>query len=333
MMFSKPFSRLALAGAVLALTSVAQAEFPERSIELIFPWSAGTAMSNSQIIANAMAEELGESMPVISTPGAAGTKAFITAMNRPADGYTIIDGYVAPLVLQPILGNADWTYQDFKPLHAGISNAFSIGIRNGDKRFSTFEELVAYGQANPGKLRYSSGSRNNLPHMVMAKVLQSYNVVAQNIPYSTDNDARKDLKSGVLDFVFVNIGTYLADKDGYNVVLVLSELEGAKAQYDGAVSIADLDVDLGLTGLAPMGWDWWLVHKDTPDDVYQRLNEAMTAVMQDEEVLQKFRATGYVPLEWSAEEYEERVSVVVDQLSAMGDALAWEEAELKKLKK
>lgn len=331
-MIRKHLRRLTIAGALMALASIASADFPERTVELIFPWSAGTAMANSQIIANAMAEELGESMPVISTPGAAGTKAFITAMNKPADGYTVIDGYVAPLVLQPILGNADWTYKDFKPLHSGVSNAFSIGVRNGDKRFSNFEELMAYGQANPGKMRYSSGSRNNLPHMVMAKVLQSYNVVAQNIPYSTDNDARKDLKSGVLDFVFINIGTYLADKDGYNVVLVLSELPGAKEQYDGKLSIADLDIDLGLTGLAPMGWDWWLVHKDTPDDVYQRLNEAMTAVMQDEEIRARFSATGYVPLEWSSDEYEEQVSVVVEQLTAMGDALAWEEAELKKLK-
>ena len=332
-MIRKKLSRLTIVVSILALSSVASADFPERTVELIFPWSAGTAMANSQIIANAMAEELGESMPVISTPGAAGTKAFITAMNRPADGYTVIDGYVAPLVLQPILGNADWTYEDFKPLHAGISNAFSIGVRNGDKRFSDFEELMAYGQANPGKLRYSSGSRNNLPHMVIAKVLQNYNVVAQNIPYSTDNDARKDLKSGVLDFVFIDIGTYLADKDGYNIVLVLSELDGAKEQYDGAVSIAELGIDLGLKGLAPMGWDWWLVHKDTPDDVYQKLNEAMTAVMSNEEILAKFAATGYVPLEWSADEYDERVGAVVGQLTAMGDALAWEEAELKKLKK
>lgn len=327
----KKLSVLMSAAVLCTSAMTAQADFPERTIENIFPWSAGTAMSVSQIIAQALGEELGVSVPVISTPGAAGTKAFQTAMNRPADGYTLIDGYVAPLVLQPVLGNADWTYADFKPLHSAVSNAFSIGSRKGEARWSNFEELMAYGKANPGKLRYSSGSRNNLPHMVIAKVLQSYGVVAQNIPYKTDGDSRKDLKSGVLDFSFINVGAYLQDKEGFDILLVLSELPGAKASYDGAPSITDLDIDLGLSGLAPMGWTWWLVHKDTPDDVTDVLREGMKSAMARDDVRDKIAQVGFVPLEWDHDQYDEVVGPVSDQLSAMGNALKWEEEELKKL--
>lgn len=318
--------------AVVMTTSAAFAEFPERTVENLFPWSAGTAMSVSQIIAKALGEELGVSVPVVSTPGAAGTKAFKTAMNRPADGYTIFDGYVAPLVLQPVLGNADWTYKDFKPLHSAVSNAFSIGVKKGETRWATFEELMAYGKANPGKLRYSSGSRNNLPHMVIAKVLQSYGVVAQNIPYKTDGDARKDLKSGVLDFSFINVGAYLQDKEGFEILLVLSELPGAKASYDGAPSITDMGIDLGLSGLAPMGWTWWLVHKDTPDEVANVLRAAMKKAMAREDVKEQISRVGFVPLEWDHTQYEGIVGPVAGQLAAMGNALKWEEEELKKLK-
>lgn len=318
--------------AVVMTTSAAFAEFPERTVENLFPWSAGTAMSVSQIIAKALGEELGVSVPVVSTPGAAGTKAFKTAMNRPADGYTIFDGYVAPLVLQPVLGNADWTYKDFKPLHSAVSNAFSIGVKKGETRWATFEELMAYGKANPGKLRYSSGSRNNLPHMVIAKVLQSYGVVAQNIPYKTDGDARKDLKSGVLDFSFINVGAYLQDKEGFEILLVLSELPGAKASYDGAPSITDMGIDLGLSGLAPMGWTWWLVHKDTPDEVANVLRVAMKKAMAREDVKEQISRVGFVPLEWDHTQYEGIVGPVAGQLAAMGNALKWEEEELKKLK-
>jgi len=329
------YKKLINLAAGLALTmgaSLAHADFPERTVENIFPWSAGTAMSVSQIIAKAMGDELGVSVPVISTPGAAGTKAFQTAMNRPADGYTIMDGYVAPLVLQPVLGNADWTYADFKPLHSAVSNAFSIGGKKGETRWSSFEELMAYGKANPGKLRYSSGSRNNLPHMVIAKVLQSYGVVAQNIPYKTDGDARKDLQSGILDFAFINVGAYLQDKDGFDILLVLSELPGAKLSYDGATSIVDLDIDLGLSGLAPMGWTWWLVHKDTPDDVTNTLRAAMKNAMANDDVRAQIQKVGFVPLEWDHDEYEGVVGPVADQLGAMGNALQWEEEEMKKLR-
>lgn len=327
--------KLIVAGALAAMTlgtNPVHAEFPERTVENIFPWSAGTALSVSQVIAKAMGEELGVSVPVISTPGAAGTKAFITAMNRPADGYTIFDGYVAPLVLQPVLGNADWTYKDFKPLHSAVSNAFSIGGRKGETRWTDFEGLMEYGKANPGKLRYSSGSRNNLPHMVIAKVLQSYGVVAQNIPYKTDGDARKDLKAGVLDFSFVNVGAYLQDKEGFEILLVLSELPGAKASYDGAPSITDLKIDLGLSGLAPMGWTWWLVHKDTPDEVADVLRAAMTRAMNRDDVKEQISRVGFVPLDWDHTQYDEIVGPVAGQLGAMSNALAWEEEELKKLR-
>lgn len=324
-------STLAATVFVAVSAGAAIAEFPERTIELIHPWGPGTAMSVSQIISRAMGEELGVNIPVISTPGAAGTKAQITAMSRPADGYTLFDGYVAPLVLQPVLGNADWIYSDFKPLHSAVSNAFAIGGQSGEDRWTTFEEMMAFGKANPGYLRYSSGSRNNLPHMVIAKVLQSYGVVAQNIPYTQDGNAVKDLKSGVLDFAFINVGNYIQDKPAFNVMLVLSELPGAKASYDGAPSITDLNVDLGLSGLAPMGWTWWIVHKDTPDAVAAKLRNAMGAAMQRPDVRAAIEKVGFVPLEWDDTEYDAVVGPVVEQLSAMGNALKWEEEELKKL--
>ena len=147
-----------LSGAVLA-------DFPERNITNIFPWSPGTAMSVSQIVADALGEELGVSVPVVSTTGAAGTKAFKTAMSKPADGYTIFDGYVAPLVLQPVLGNADWSYSDFVPLWGIASNAFSIVGLPNETRWSNFQELVAYAKKNPGKLRYSPNNRLSLIHI------------------------------------------------------------------------------------------------------------------------------------------------------------------------
>ena len=237
-----------LSGAVLA-------DFPERNITNIFPWSPGTAMSVSQIVADALGEELGVSVPVVSTTGAAGTKAFKTAMSKPADGYTIFDGYVAPLVLQPVLGNADWSYSDFVPLWGIASNAFSIVGLPNETRWSNFQELVAYAKKNPGKLRYSPNNRNALPHMVMSKVFKEFDMVAKPVPYKNQQEALKDMEAGLLDFIFFNPGHYVQNKDRVKVLLVMSELDGAKETYGGAENIKDLGVDIGLSGLAP-----WVGH-------------------------------------------------------------------------
>lgn len=324
--------RTLVAGAfVAASVTSALAEFPERNIEIIHPWGPGNAMAMSQVVAKAMGEELGTDMPVISLPGAAGTKAQTTAMGKPADGYTIFDGYVAPLVLQPILGNADWNFKDFKPLSAAVANAFAIAGQVDESRWSNFEEMMEYAQANPGELRYSTGTRNNLPHMVVAKALQSYNAVAQNVPYTQDGNVFKDLASGVLDFAFINVGNYRSNPDKVKILLVLSELPSSKQAYDGAPTIAELGVDLGLKELGPMGWTWWIVNPDTPDDVTEVLRSAMERAMARQDVIDSVEAVGFVPLNWDHTRYEEIVGGVHDQLKSMGNALSWEEEELGKL--
>ena len=321
-----------LAGAVVAASATAAlAEFPERNIEIIHPWGPGNAMAMSPVVAKAMGEELGTDMPVISRPGAAGTKAQTTAMGKPADGYTIFDGYVAPLVLQPILGNADWSFKDFKPLSAAVANAFAIAGQVDETRWSSFEEMMAYCKENRGELRYSSGSRNNLPHMVIAKALQSYDCVAQNVPYTQDGNVFKDLSSKVLDFAFVNVGNFRSNPDKVKILLVLSELESSKKAFHGAPTIGELGVDLGLSNLGPMGWTWWIVNPDTPDDVTEKLRGAMERAMARPEVIEAVEAIGFVPLDWDHTMYEEIVGGVDAQLNSMGNALAWEEEELKKL--
>lgn len=317
-------------GAVCA-TGVAAQNFPERNIDLIFPWTPNASMAANQIIAEAVGEELGVSIPVISTPGAAGTKAFQTAMGRNADGYTIMDAWVAPLVLMPVMGKADWTYQEVIPLHSGVSNAFSIGIRAGDERFSTIEDLMAYGNENPGELRYSSGSRNNLPHMVIAKVLQSYGVVAQNVPFGSDAEALQNLKSGVIDFSYVNVNNWQQDREAVDIVLVLSDIEEASEGFGGAPDFNDLDTDIGMSGLSPMGWDWWVVSPDTPEERVVVLREAMATALARDDVKERIRNLGYVPLEWDYDRYDEIIAPVSDTLSQMADALAWEQEQLSKL--
>ncbi len=317
---------------VAVSATTALAEFPERNIEIIHPWGPGNAMAMSQVVAKAMGEELGTNMPVISLPGAAGTKAQTTAMGKPADGYTIFDGYVAPLVLQPILGNADWNFKDFKPLSAAVANAFAIAGQVGESRWSNFQEMVKFAKAKPGYLRYSTGTRNNLPHMVVAKVLQEHGVVAQNVPYTQDGNVFKDLASGVLDFAFINVGNYRANPDKVKILLVLSELESSKKAYDGAPTIGELGIDLGLSNLGPMGWTWWIVNKDTPDDVTAKLRDAMKRAMARPDVIKSIEAVGFVPLDWDHTKYNEIVGGVDAQLKSMGNALSWEEEELKKLK-
>jgi len=324
-LFNK-IAAVALSATVLA--GPALAEFPERNIENIYPWAPGATMAASQVIADAMGDELGVNISVVSTPGAGGVKAFETAMSRPADGYTIFDGYVAPLVLQPMQGNADWSYTDFTPLWSATSNAFAIAVRADEDRFEDLPALLDYATQNPGDLRYSPGNAGALPHMVVAKVMQNSDAVAQLVPYPEIDNAVRDLRSGILDFIVINPGVYTVNKDSVKILGVLSTLERSSETYGGAPLIGSFGLDMGMTDLSPMGWNWWLVRSDTPEDVVATLREAMGTVMNDEETQNRLLEMGYVPTLFSPEQYEEIVGPVADQLQGGIDAIAWEKEQL-----
>ena len=302
--------------------------FPDRTIENIYPWAPGATMAASQVIADAMGAELGVTVSVVSTPGAAGTKAFQTALNKPADGYTLFDGYVAPLVLQPMMGKANWTYKDFTPLWSATSNSFAIAVRKDETRFSDFPSLMAYAKAHPAELRYSPGTTGSLPHMVAAKVMQVSDAVAQVVPYPEIDNAVKDLRGGIMDFIVINPGVYQTNKEAIKILAVLSDLKDSSKTYDGAPLVQDFGVKLGMTGLAPMGWDWWLVRKDTPDDVLAKLRDAMGKALAKPQVHDKLLSMGYVPLGYGPEKYDEIVGPVAADLKSGIDAIAYEKKML-----
>jgi tripartite-type tricarboxylate transporter receptor subunit TctC len=328
-------SMLALSGIVvgaLLLATAASAEYPERRIQLVYPWTPGTpTYAVSQIIADAMGNELGVQMPVVAKPGAGGVNAFMAALNEPADGYTALDGYVAPLIISPLFEKTEYTFADFVPLYSATSNAFAIATRADEERFTDFPSFIAYLQAHPGETRYTGGADLALPHMVAAKVLQHYDAVSRPVPYGDLADGTKDLRGGVLDWMVVNPGIFRSNKDHLRVIAVLSELPEVVEIYDGAQRVEDYGMELGLTGLAPMGWNWWLVKAGTPDDVVARLRDAMGKALEKPEVREKILQIGFVPTGYTPDEYPEVAQSIHDQLQSATDAITWEKDAIQAL--
>ena len=317
-----------IAGALLLTSQAVAEEFPSRNIEIIFPWGPGTAMAAVQVIAEGMGNELGVSLPVVSNPGAAGVRAVQTGLDRKADGYTIIDNWVAPLVLQPILGNADWAAKDFIPLWSGVTVPFAIAVRKDDDRFPDFPSFVEHVKNNPGEVRYSSGSFGNLPHMIMAQTMRANNAFARNIPYQQDGDALKDLRAGVIDYMFVSPATYASNSDAFKAIVVLNDDAGVRKYFDDAPLAGDFGTNIGLSGLAPMGWHWFTLHPDTPADRVKVLSDAMEKTLNNPEVIKRLESLNFFVPKLPPQDFEASVTNVREQLTAAADAVEWERAQL-----
>ncbi len=308
-----------------------EADFPKRPIQNIFPWGPGATYAASQVVATAMGEELGVNMTVTSTTGAAGVKAAMTVMSKPADGYTVFDGYVAPLILSPLFGKADYTFKDFKPLYGVASNAFAIVVRKDDDRFPDLTSLIEYAKSHPGELKYCAGGEVSLPHMAAASLLKNSGAVTRHVPYNDTNEGIKDMLAGVLDFDVMNSGGYNTFKDDVRILAVLSDLP--QPGFPGQPLVKDFGYSIGLDGLAATGWTWWVVHKDTPDEIVDILRSSLKKALDDPAVQSRLSDMGYLPMPtdiYSPENYNEECTLMSTQLGSALAAIQWEKDEVKK---
>jgi len=122
------------------------AKFPSRDITLIVPWNPGGSSDLiGRLLVADMEKTLGVRIPVVNTPGAAGTIGMTDCMNKPHDGYTLI-GNATPHS-HGVNGMADWKPSDWAYLAAYYVPGI-IAV-NKDSRFKTIQDLVNACAANP----------------------------------------------------------------------------------------------------------------------------------------------------------------------------------------
>lgn len=152
------------ASAVLALTFVvvltlpaAAANFPDRPIKLIVPFPPGGPPDvAARIIGDWLSSHLG-TIVVENHPGAGGTLGTRLVANASPDGYTLLAATSGALAISPQLyKNAGIDpLKDFAAV-ALVSSTPQVLAINAAIPVHSVKELVAYANANPGKLNYGA---------------------------------------------------------------------------------------------------------------------------------------------------------------------------------
>ena len=325
-------SRLLFLASIL-LANVSLAAYPERRVQLIYPLTPGTATYRvSQIIANAMGAELGVPMITMAKPGTSGADALMAALREPADGYTVIDAYVAPLIISPLFGRVSYSCKDFIPLFSATATPLAIASRADETRWTDFTSFVKFLKENPGRTRYTGAAELSLPHLVAAKMLQTLNAVSRHVTYADLYDGLSDFRDGSLDWMVINPGMYKDEKKHMRVLAVLSDQPDSGQVYGGAKRASDFGVDIGMNGLAPKPWDWWLVKKGTPDGIVQKLRSAMAKALARPDINSQLTTLGYLPTGLGPDQFQSSCDRISNDLKAAMGSIEWEKTEMKKLK-
>jgi len=182
--------------ACIVTSAVGAQDYPARPVTLIVPWPAGGSTDLAmRALATSTEKYLGQPIVIENRPGAAGTLGATAMVTAKPDGYTITQ---IPIT---VFRNPHMTKVGYDPLTdltylIGISGyTFGVVVRS-DAPWKTWEDLVAFAKANPGKLTYGTPGANTSLHVTMEDIAQRYGIQWTHVPFKGNADNMQALLGG-----------------------------------------------------------------------------------------------------------------------------------------
>jgi len=289
-MTRRSFLALAAAGlAAGALPGPAVAQgFPSKPLKFVVPFPAGSATDNvARIVAQAMAEPLGQSITVENKPGASGILGAEQVKSAAADGYTLLvttnTTQAANLSLYRKLPYDP--VKDFTPIGKIGVTGFILMVRP-DFPAATLREFIAWGKANPGKLTYGHGSAGSL--VSGALLVQMAGLDAQPVAYKGIPPALTDLVGGSLQFAFADVGNAVAQMGGGK----LRGLAVTTSRRAGRAPNVPTIAEAGVPGYEVEAWFGLMAPAGLPAGVQPRLSQALLAALAKPDVRERLTGAG-----------------------------------------
>lgn len=180
-----------------------KAEYPDRPIQLIVPWSAGGGTDRvGRQIASQMEREMSVPVNVVNATGGGGVTGHTRgALSRP-DGYnmTLITAEINMLHWR---GLTNITYEDYIPLMKVNQDNAALFVRR-NASWSSLKELEQEVQENLGRLEASGTAFGGIWHVSLAGWLLEAGLPADAITWVSINGAApslQELMAGGVDVV------------------------------------------------------------------------------------------------------------------------------------
>ena len=294
-------ARLGIAAcAALAAFAVgpAQAEFPEKPVTIVVPWQAGSSPDVAmRTLASLASDDLGQPIVVQNIVGGSGSVGTLAVKNAAADGYTLLNNWVAPHVVarlfNPEIGYSD---DDFAPLFGLIALPFTLAVR-ADHPATDVPSFVAWANAQDRPVNVGICAALSVPRMVMEEFLRASGVENYKpVPFNgCMPDNVKALLDGSLD---ATTGVLIAEKIFGDAIRSLAVLTDDRIAFaDHLPTAKEQGVDIGW-GKTSQGWAGLVAPAGTPEAALEKLRAVLGKHVQTPAFLDKMTAQ-FIPIEYS----------------------------------
>jgi tripartite-type tricarboxylate transporter receptor subunit TctC len=290
------------------------ADYPEKPVEFVVPWPPGDL---EDVLTRMIAEDFQATYDVpaavVNKPGGGGGPfpGAIDVANAPADGYTIGSFIIAIPVVGPQIGIPDLNPNPFEPLGNFLTYPFVIAA-GGTAPYDDMAGLAAHAQANDVVLGHFGAP------LVPTRVTMA---LAKEMGFSYASDAAFDaldcntLASGDVDVINTTLQLILPCLDD---VKVLASIGAERiALTPDTPTVAELAPDLNVAL-----WNGLFVHKDTPQDVRDKIIAVAKETVMSERAQTLAAETGALVYWQDAAAVDAQIEADIATLGRIGEMLA-----------
>ncbi len=270
--------QFAMGAAVLALLTGFPAQsqsYPSKPVRLIVPFSAGSTTDiSARIIITQLAPLLGQPVFIENRAGADGSIGIMAAKNAPADGYTLVSAGWTNLTVNPVVMK-DLPYdpaRDFKPVSGFTRGMIGLAVA-GNSKFKNVADLIAAAKGSSKQLDFGTFSAGY--RLAMEWLATAAGVHFAHVPYKTPGQMNGDLMGNQIDAVLDALPslTPMLKAGKLRLIAVLGDKRHAE--------FADVPMmkESGFPDISIYGWSAVYVRTETPNDITERLVDAMQKVL------------------------------------------------------
>ena len=290
----------ALALSMAAMGGAALAEYPEKPVSFVVPWPPGDLEDVlTRMIADDFQAAYGVPAAVVNKPGGGGGPfpGAIEVATAPADGYTIGSFIIAIPVVGPQIGIPELNPDPFEPLGNFLTYPFVIAA-GADAPYDDMAGLAAHASTNDVVLGHFGAP------LVPTQVTLA---LAKEMGFSYASDAAFDaldcntLASGDVDVINTTLQLILPCLDKVKVLASVGSERIALTPDTPTVAELAPALDVAL-------WNGLFVHKDTPQDVREKIIAVASKTVMSERAQQLAAETGALVYWQSADDVKAQIS-------------------------
>ncbi len=277
---------IAAAFAIAATTAHA---FPEKTVTIIVPTAPGGGNdAMARVIAQKLAPLLGQSVVVDNKAGANGAIASEFVARAPADGHTIMFGYIATHAMNPALQKLRYDpVADFAPIGL-VAYSPTLMVANATIPVKDVKDLVAQLKAKPDRYAYASAGNGTAPHYAAELFKLSAGVEMLGVPYKGSAPAITDTLAGQTHVMFPSFFTALPHvKAGKLKALAIAGPKRSPLLPD----VPTLK-EMGVDGVDVQQWYGLFAPAKTPKATVDKLNKLLNQVLNDKDTIKRIEDHG-----------------------------------------